>query len=110
MRCKPTVWARRTVNEMATVILAPEPFYRRVTLVVPSAEIEIGLFESAEALAAAINDLTLMSQDSQLPLAPEDLILPFEVVPGQAMIARTREGLADLSVMVEYLTRGAEAE
>jgi len=106
---KPTTWQRATVDEMGRLILPPEPLVRHVRLIVPDNPfVEIALFASEEDLGKVLSpegkilDLDVFSQDALSPLLPPDVTIPLIVGPGQAMIGRAREGLAELSVIVEY--------
>jgi hypothetical protein len=106
---RPTTWEQWTVDELGRVIVPPEPHVRHVRVIVPDhPSVELHLYASLEDLRKVIADdgriidTDILSQDSLSPLMPADVTIPLTIAPGQAMTARTREGMCDLSVIVEY--------
>lgn len=100
----PTKWYRATCKAVAREIIAPEPYCRAVRITVPDNEVtEIGLTQSPEELAGWLQDVDKLAQDAQLPLVPSDVTFKIVIQPGQGAIGRCREGLSEVSIIVEYL-------
>lgn len=100
----PTKWYRATLKAVAYVIVPPEPRRRHVRLcVTDSVHAEIGLATSPEQLEEWSNNVDKLSQDSQFPLCPSDVTIPLTIEAGQGLMGRSREGLVELSIIVEYL-------
>ena len=97
------------MDELGRVIVPPEPYVRHIRVVVPDhPSVELHLFATPEDLHKVITaegrivDTDILSQDSLSPLMPADVTIPLTIAPGQSMVARTRDTMCDLSVIVEY--------
>lgn len=100
----PTKWYRATCKEVAYAILPPEPFRRHVRVLVVENEVtEIGLVDCQAELDEWLSDVNKLDQDAQLPLCPADIIIPMVVQADQALVGRCRNGLSEVSIIVEYL-------
>lgn len=116
---KPTLWYRASVTTTGRDVLLPDPTGgdRRVHLYNGSnVSVEILLLPDGvktvdfaglhvSALEAALMDAALCAQDQLLPTLDGGKSLPFPILlqPQQAIVARSVEGIAELSVCVEFI-------
>ena len=103
---KPTTWDRTTVTQDARVILGPEVgappgSYRHVRIVVPdSPTVFVGVDKRPDEIA--------MNRTYEWPVAPTNTPVWFDVLPEQFISAAASAGVSELSIIVEYRTRGGE--